>query len=184
MKRSRAASALTPPWPTRECARVGARPRGPPPPRVPPARRGLYPARAASARNCSPETPSVTTAARGRVGLSRGDARGLRSPHGRCACARVLVEERRPYDSGLAAAFGKTFNSEGASRATRWAHAAFPQKPCAVAVRVARTRVGPKLFARRAPCRKVLCSGNLDRHAQYNGAQLEKASEEGLDLDS
>src|SRR5215212_5522616 len=83
-----------PPKPTRECERVGSGPEGPPPPRVLLAPWGLCPARAASAQNCSPETPSDRAEVSGRVGLSRGDARPSQ-PARPARPARVLGDERR-----------------------------------------------------------------------------------------
>lgn len=176
MKRSRTAEASTTPQPSREYVRGALKPGGPTPPRVPLVRQGLYPARAAGARNCSLETPSDRAAAWGASGLARCDSRGLRSPAG--ACVRALGDERRPTTPALQRPSEKLSTRKGGSRATRRALGASPQKPCAVSDISTRPRVGPKLFARRAPCRKVLCSGGLDRHAQYNGARGEKASRE------
>src|SRR5204863_5452379 len=42
-----------------------------------------------------------------------------------------------------------------------------------------RVVVRQNFYACRAPCRKVLSSGSLDRHTQYKRARAEKASEEG-----
>src|SRR5215207_309679 len=152
-------------------------------PRMPPARRGLYPSRAASARNCSPETPSDRAEVSGRVGLSRAsEARGLRSPHGRRVLG-ALGDERRLTTPALHRP-SENFQLGRATRVRPSGRAEPPiKKTCTVSVRGARLRHLAGAIARRAPCRKGLCSGSLDRHAQYNGAPAEKASEDGVGVE-
>src|ERR1700749_4470587 len=153
-KRSRRAPALMPPGPTRECARKASRPEGPLPPRVPLVRRGLYPARAASARNCSPETPSDRAPASGRVGLSREmEARGLRSPHGRCVeCAPG--DGRRPYAYGLSSGLRKNFQPGRGTRVRPGGRSlVLPLKNLALSLLEVRARVSGLLA--RSPTRAV-----------------------------
>ena len=116
---------------------------------------------------------------RGASGQSRGVSRAAfaaRTAGALWASRSVTsVAQKAPACLGLR----KTFNSDKtAARETSFRLAASTQKPCAVSSEVARRASRAKAFTRRAPCRKVLGSGSLDRQAQYNGARPKKASRE------
>src|SRR5205085_7012295 len=95
--------------------------------------------------------------------------------------ARSLAARAALPTSGPRRPFGKTFQSEEASAHNPRARAEPPLKknPSALSNEKARSVVvRQNFYACRAPCRKVLSSGSVDRRTQYKRARAEKASGE------
>ena len=110
-----------------------------------------------------------------------GPAYGPRSPRARKRRARTSREARAATSVFMPpAAFRKNVSIRGGlGSPSRGARAEPPLKknPSALSNEKARgVVVRQNFYACRAPCRKVLSSGSVDRHTQYKRAHAEKAS--------
>jgi hypothetical protein len=94
--------------------------------------------------------------------------------------ARVLGDEPASDASGLAAAFGINFQlGRGLARRPSGRALVLPLKNLALSLLEVRARVSGLSLSRDARrAGRFYVQAILDRHAQYNGARLEKASEE------